>query len=60
MDFKRTKYGDTVLPQWADGLGWCLSMTCVFPIIGFAIKTLVETRNAYPNATVKEVCGIPD
>ena len=39
MEFKRTTYGDTLLPVWADVLGWGITICCIIPIPILALMT---------------------
>lgn len=58
MDFSRTNYDGRVLPEWADGLGWCLSIFCISPIFVLAVYHLVTTHRANPDAHLIEVWGL--
>ena len=59
MASSRTKYDGRVLPRWADGLGWCLTVTCVLPILIFAVLNLTKTKKENPEASILEVRQTP-
>lgn len=54
MDFKRTKYDGVVFFEWADVIGWGISLSCVAPIPIYAIYTWVNNSlSGYPCLQVR-------
>lgn len=49
-NYEPLKKGDYVYPPWANGIGWILAMTCILPVPGAAIYSLVKgymTKNQH-------------
>lgn len=53
-NYEPLKKGDYVYPPWANGVGWILAMTCILPVPGAAIYSLVKgymTKNQHLDDT---------
>lgn len=37
VQYKPAQYGSEYYPEWADGIGWCMTMASVLPIPAIAI-----------------------
>jgi len=49
-NYEPLKKGDYVYPPWANGIGWILAMTCILPVPGAAIYSMVKgymTKNQH-------------
>ena len=42
--YKRASYGEYTYPGWADGVGWCLALSSVLPIIIVAAVHLYQAE----------------
>ena len=53
IDYVPSVYGDYHYPQWADSLGWVLTMASVSAI---PIVAIINIIRADPNLSVVQVC----
>ena len=53
VGFKPTTYGAYVFPWWADGLGWCISLTAILAIPAVAI---CKVCTSYTHLSLIQVC----